>query len=161
MRKLIVLASLLSLASVSCATKPAPENFTADLISVSPTESSPYWASMVKQYFREVINKRARYAIVAKDKPAPYTLNVRVFNQDRYFTGRVDKFRGVGMAVRIEATATLVEASSGKVVWQWEGWDSSKNEPKAVVGLAGKIARNLDEAGLLKPGGLAPDLAAR
>lgn len=155
MKKIVAVLFMAVLAVSACATKPPPENFTADLIAVTAVDSSPYWSSMVKQYFREVINKRARYAIVTNGKPAPYTLNVRVFNQDRYMTGKVDNFRGIGMAVRIEATAELKD-KNGKTVWSWEGWDSSKNEPKAVVGLAAKLARGMDQAGLLKPGGLTP-----
>lgn len=157
MRRLIVLV-LLAVATAGCAsTAPTPENFTPNLIAVTASDSTPFWSSMILKEFRERANRRAGYEIVTQGKVAPYILDVRIVNKDRRVSGgqNIGGVASYSYRVRIEARADLKDAN-GKTVWEWEGWDSSKNEENAIAGLAAKATGEMNKAGLLKPGGLAP-----
>lgn len=156
MRRLIVLMLLVA-ATVGCATTPAPENYTPNLIAVTASNSTPFWSSMILKQFRERTNRRAGYEIVTQGKVAPYTMDVRIVNKDRRASGgsMIGGMASYSYSVRVEAVADLKDAS-GKTVWEWEGWDSSKNEENAIAGLAAKASGELNKAGLLKPGGLTP-----
>ncbi len=156
MRRLLILMLLVA-ATFGCAsTTPTPANFTPNLITVTAGDSTPFWSSMILKEFRERANRRAGYEIVTKEKAAPYVLDVRIVNKARRATGG-SMYGGVASysyRYRIEARADLKDAS-GKTVWEWEGWDTSKSEERAVAGLAAKAVGDLEKAGLLKPGGLA------
>lgn len=155
MRKLITLV-LLAAAIVGCAsTTPTPENFTPNLIAVTASDSTPYWSSLILKEFRERTNKRAGYDIVAPGKTAPYILDVRIINKDRRQSGvgLIQLGGRISYRIRVEARADMKDAN-GKSVWEWEGWDSSSSEEKAVAGLAAKAIMDIEKAGLLKPGGL-------
>lgn len=154
MRKTVALLFVVIVSTMGCATK-VPEDAKPDLIVVSPVDGSPFWNSLVRRYFREVINEEAHYAIVTAGNTAPNTLLVNVFNQDRHMTGRVDKFVGVQFRVRVEAKATLID-SNRRALWEWEGYEEGKSESKAIVELAERVAAELNKAGFLKPGAL-PD----